>query len=151
METLPGILKFCPEEAKTRLRISTKKKIAPSPYILISFIFLFLLTITGAAYATADVPKDTVKQDSAVAAVIVETAAAVVAPVPAAPTVNKGDVSWMLVCTALVLMMSVPALALFYGGLVRSKNILSMLMQVFVTFSLITVLWCIYGYSLAFT
>jgi Amt family ammonium transporter len=65
--------------------------------------------------------------------------------------VNKGDVSWMLVCTALVLMMSVPALALFYGGLVRSKNILSMLMQVFVTFSLITVLWCIYGYSLAFT
>jgi ammonium transporter, Amt family len=68
-----------------------------------------------------------------------------------APTPNKGDVSWMLVSTALVLMMSVPALALFYGGMVRSKNMLSVLMQVFVIFSMITVLWCIYGYSLAFT
>ena len=68
-----------------------------------------------------------------------------------APTPNKGDVSWMLVSTALVLMMSVPALALFYGGMVRSKNMLSVLMQVFVVFSLITVLWVIYGYSLAFT
>ncbi|MGE5337149.1 MAG: ammonium transporter [Gemmatimonadota bacterium] len=68
-----------------------------------------------------------------------------------APTPNKGDVAWMLTSTALVLLMSVPALALFYGGLVRSKNMLSVLMQVFVTFSLITVLWCIYGYSLAFT
>jgi Amt family ammonium transporter len=68
-----------------------------------------------------------------------------------APTPNKGDIAWMLTCTALVLMMSVPALALFYGGMVRSKNALSMLMQVFVVFSLVTVLWCIYGYSLAFT
>jgi ammonium transporter, Amt family len=68
-----------------------------------------------------------------------------------APTPNKGDVSWMLVSTAFVLMMSVPALALFYGGMVRSKNALSMLMQVFVVFSLVSVLWCIYGYSLAFT
>jgi len=73
-------------------------------------------------------------------------------PTPApAPTPNKGDVAWMLTSTALVLMMSVPALALFYGGLVRSKNMLSVCMQVFVGFSLITVLWCIYGYSLAFT
>src|SRR5438128_5168219 len=71
-------------------------------------------------------------------------------PAPA-PTPNKGDVAWMLTSTALVLMMSVPALALFYGGMVRSKNALSMLMQVFVVFSLVTVLWCIYGYSLAFT
>src|SRR5688572_16305429 len=70
---------------------------------------------------------------------------------PAPPTPNKGDVTWMLVATALVIMMSVPALALFYGGMVRSKNALSMLMQVFVVFSLVTVLWCIYGYSLAFT
>ncbi|NJD06524.1 MAG: ammonium transporter [Methylococcaceae bacterium] len=69
----------------------------------------------------------------------------------AAPTPNKGDVAWMLTSTALVLLMSVPALALFYGGLVRAKNMLSVLMQVFVVFSLITVLWCIYGYSLAFT
>ncbi|HXF66979.1 MAG TPA: ammonium transporter, partial [Burkholderiales bacterium] len=69
----------------------------------------------------------------------------------AAPAPNKGDVSWMLVSTALVLMMSVPALALFYGGMVRAKNMLSVLMQVFVTFSLVTVLWAVYGYSLAFT
>jgi Amt family ammonium transporter len=67
------------------------------------------------------------------------------------PVPNKGDTAWMLTSTALVLLMSVPALALFYGGLVRSKNMLSVLMQVFVVFSLITVLWCIYGYSLAFT
>jgi Amt family ammonium transporter len=67
------------------------------------------------------------------------------------PVPNKGDTAWMLTSTALVLAMSVPALALFYGGLVRSKNMLSMLMQVFVTFSLVVVLWCIYGYSLAFT
>ena len=78
------------------------------------------------------------------------------APAPAAtaapaPTPNKGDTAWMLTSTALVLLMSVPALALFYGGMVRSKNMLSMLMQVFVVFSLITVLWCAYGYSLAFT
>ena len=57
----------------------------------------------------------------------------------------------MLVSTVLVIMMSIPGLALFYGGLVRSKNMLSVLMQVFVTFSLITVLWFVYGYSLAFT
>ena len=70
---------------------------------------------------------------------------------PRAPSPNKGDVAWMLRRHALVLMMSVPGLALFYGGLVRSKNMLSVLMQVFVVFSLITVLWCVYGYSLAFT
>ena len=67
------------------------------------------------------------------------------------PVPNKGDTAWMLTSTALVLLMSVPALGLFYGGLVRTKNMLSVLMQVFVGFSLITVLWCIYGYSLAFT
>ena len=64
---------------------------------------------------------------------------------------DKGDTAWMLTSTALVLLMSVPALALFYGGLVRSKNMLSVLMQVFVGFSLISVLWCVYGYSFAFT
>jgi Amt family ammonium transporter len=68
-----------------------------------------------------------------------------------APTPNKGDVAWMLLATLLVVMMTVPGLALFYGGLVRAKNMLSVLMQVMVTFSLIVVLWCIYGYSLAFT
>ena len=67
------------------------------------------------------------------------------------PQPDKADTAWMLIATALVLLMSVPALALFYGGLVRSKNMLSVLMQVFVVFSLISVLWCAYGYSLAFT
>jgi ammonium transporter, Amt family len=76
-------------------------------------------------------------------------AAAAEAPA-AAPTVDKGDVAWMLVSTILVLLMVVPGLALFYGGLVRSKNMLSVLMQVMVVFSLISVLWAIYGYSLAF-
>jgi len=82
-------------------------------------------------------------------------AAAVAAPAAAAsapaPVANKGDTAWMMVSTLLVLLMAVPGLALFYGGLVRSKNMLSVLMQVMVTFSMIIVLWFIYGYSLAFT
>ena len=86
-----------------------------------------------------------------VAAPAAATATAAPAAAAAAPVPNKGDVAWMLVSTALVLLMSVPALALFYGGLVRSKNMLSVLMQVFVTFSLISVLWVVYGYSFAFT
>ena len=85
-------------------------------------------------------------QEAAAAAAAAPPAAAPPAPVP-----NKGDVAWMLTSTALVLLMSVPALALFYGGLVRTKNMLSVLMQVFVVFSLISVLWCVYGYSVAFT
>ncbi len=82
----------------------------------------------------------------AVAAAPAPAAAAVPAPVP-----NKGDTAWMMVSTLLVILMTVPGLALFYGGLVRSKNMLSVLMQVMVTFSLVVVLWFIYGYSLAFT
>ena len=85
------------------------------------------------------------------AAAAAPAAAAPSATATPAPTPNKGDVAWMLTSTALVLAMSVPALALFYGGMVRSKNVLSVLMQVFVVFSLISVLWCVYGYSLAFT
>jgi len=77
--------------------------------------------------------------------------AAAEAAAPAAPVPNKGDTAWMMVSTLLVILMTVPGLALFYGGLVRSKNMLSVLMQVMVTFSLIVVLWFIYGYSLAFT
>ena len=77
--------------------------------------------------------------------------AAEAAPAAAAPVPNKGDTTWMMVSTLLVILMTVPGLALFYGGLVRSKNMLSVLMQVMVTFSLIVVLWFIYGYSLAFT
>ncbi|MFI4929469.1 MAG: ammonium transporter [Burkholderiales bacterium] len=88
---------------------------------------------------------------AAAAAPAAADAASAPAAAASAPTVNKGDTAWMLVSTALVIMMSIPGLALFYGGLVRSKNMLSMLMQVMVTFSLIVVIWCIYGYSLAFS
>ena len=82
------------------------------------------------------------------------TAPAAEAAAPAAApalVANKGDNAWVMVCAALVILMSIPGLALFYGGLVRTKNMLSVLMQVFVTFSLISVLWVIYGYSAAFT
>jgi Amt family ammonium transporter len=100
---------------------------------------------TTAAPATADA--------SAPAAAAPASAPAAAAPAAAAsapPTVNKGDTAWMLVSTLLVLMMTVPGLALFYGGLVRSKNMLSVLMQVMTVFCVIVVLWAIYGYSLAF-
>jgi Amt family ammonium transporter len=68
-----------------------------------------------------------------------------------APAINKGDNAFLMMSAALVILMSIPGLALFYGGLVRTKNMLSVLMQVFVVFSLITVLWVVYGYSVAFT
>jgi Amt family ammonium transporter len=101
----------------------------------------------AAPAATAPAPAATAATPAATS-----PAAPMAAPSAApAPTPNKGDVAWMLVCTALVIMMSIPALALFYGGMVRAKNMLSMLMQVFVVFSMVTVLWCVYGYSLAFT
>ena len=77
--------------------------------------------------------------------------AATAAPAAVAPTPNKGDTTWMLISTALVLLMTLPGLSLFYGGLTRSKNILSIMMQCIVIFSLITILWVTYGYSLAFT
>ena len=70
---------------------------------------------------------------------------------PAAPVPNKGDTGFMYVATVLVTLMTIPGLALFYGGLVRQKNMLSVLMQVLVVFSLLAVLWALYGYSLAFT
>ena len=92
---------------------------------------------------------------AAPAASAADAASAPAASAPAAaastPVANKGDTAWMLVSTLLVILMTVPGLALFYGGLVRSKNMLSVLMQVLVTFSLIVVLWALYGYSLAFT
>jgi Amt family ammonium transporter len=69
----------------------------------------------------------------------------------AAPVPNKGDTGFMYVATVLVTLMTIPGLALFYGGLVRQKNMLSVLMQVFVVFSLLAVLWALYGYSVAFT
>ncbi len=120
---------------------------------------LAVLGFTGGALAqdaAASAPAATATAaatEAAPAAAPASAAAAASAPVEAAstPVANKGDNAWMLVSTLLVIMMTVPGLALFYGGLVRSKNMLSVLMQVMVTFSLIVVLWAIYGYSLAFT
>ncbi|WP_075214134.1 ammonium transporter [Mongoliimonas terrestris] len=85
-------------------------------------------------------------QDAAAPAADAAAAAA-----PAAPVPDKGDTTWMLLSTILVILMTLPGLALFYGGLVRAKNILSILMQVFIGFSLISILWVVYGYSIAFT
>jgi len=108
----------------------------------------------------ADAPAATSAAPSAPAAATASTPAASAAPAAApapaadaAPAIvpNKGDTAWMMVSTLLVILMTIPGLALFYGGLVRSKNMLSVLMQVMVTFSLIVVLWFLYGYSLAFT
>jgi ammonium transporter, Amt family len=84
-------------------------------------------------------------------AAVAEAAPAAEAAAAPAPVPNKGDTAWMMLSTLLVILMTVPGLALFYGGLVRSKNMLSVLMQVMVTFSLIVVLWMLYGYSFAFT
>src|SRR5437762_11561182 len=69
---------------------------------------------------------------------------------PPAPKLDSGDTAWMLTSMALVLMMTIPGLALFYGGMVRKKNVLSVLMQTFVTTCLVTVLWVVVAYSLAF-
>ena len=106
----------------------------------------------AAASAEAAAAPDAAASAAAAAAAAEPAAsAAEAAPAAAAPTANKGDIAWMLVSTLLVILMTIPGLALFYGGLVRSKNMLSILMQVMVTFSLIVVLWAVYGYSLAFT
>ena len=101
-----------------------------------------------AATAVAEAPSAAAPAASDAAPAAAEAAPAAAAPTPVP---NKGDTAWMMVCTILVILMTIPGLALFYGGLVRSKNMLSVLMQVMVTFSVIVVLWFVYGYSLAFT
>ena len=112
---------------------------------------------TAAAATTAAVATPEVAPLAVPAAAPAPAAAEVAAPAAApaatapAPVPNKGDTGFMMVCAILVILMTIPGLALFYGGLVRSKNMLSVLMQVFMVFSLVVVLWCIYGYSLAFT
>ena len=110
----------------------------------------------SAAAKPADVASSATTAPAAAAAAAATPAATAPAPVaaasaPPALVPNKGDTSWMMVSTILVILMTIPGLALFYGGLVRSKNMLSVLMQIMVTFSMIVVLWFIYGYSLAFT
>ncbi|MBS0345367.1 MAG: ammonium transporter [Proteobacteria bacterium] len=88
---------------------------------------------------------------AAAPAAAAEAKPAEAAPAAPAPVPNKGDNAWLIVAAVLVIMMSIPGLALFYGGLVRAKNMLSVLLQVFTVFSLISVLWVLYGYSVAFT
>jgi ammonium transporter, Amt family len=95
---------------------------------------------------TANAVSDAVPEIAPTPVVEAIAETAVAAPVP-----DKGDTAWMLVATVLVTLMVIPGLALFYGGLVRQKNMLSVLMQTFVIFSLMGVLWAIYGYSIAFT
>lgn len=113
----------------------------------------FVLAQAPAEAPTASAPAVSTPEAAApvAAAAAAPAAAPASAPAAAAPVPNKGDTGWMMVSTLLVIMMTIPGLALFYGGLVRSKNMLSVLMQVMVTFSMILVLWFIYGYSLAFT
>ncbi len=108
-------------------------------------------TAPAAAPAADAKPADAAAPAAATTPAPAAAPAAEAKPAEAAkPTVHKGDVAWMMTATLLVLLMVLPGLALFYGGLVRSKNMLSVLMQVMVVFSLVTVLWAIYGYSLAF-
>ena len=87
------------------------------------------------------------QEEGLIADAVAETAAAEAAP----PVIDSGDTAWMIVATALVLFMTIPGLALFYGGLVRTKNVLSVLMQCFTMAGVITILWVIYGYSVAFS
>ena len=131
-----------------------------------SILSAALLAVTlamGALPATVSaqtVPAAEVERSAIVVAQATSTEAAPAATEAAKPeekkeepkiTVDKGDITWMMVATVLVVAMVVPGLALFYGGLVRAKNMLSVLMQVMVVFSLIVVLWFVYGYSLAFS
>ncbi len=118
--------------------------------LIASFMLIAALCGLAAPVFAEEAVSAPAATESVAAPAAAEVAAPVAAPA-AAPVPNKGDTSWMLVATLLVIMMSIPGLALFYGGLVRSKNMLSILMQVFSIFALITVLWAIYGYSLAFT
>ena len=101
------------------------------------------LVMTGLLALAATMAAPGWAEEVAAQADVVQAAATV--------TINKGDNTWLMVAAALVILMSVPGLALFYGGLVRAKNMLSVLMQVFTLFCLITVLWVVYGYSLTFT
>ena len=122
---------------------------------LIASLLLGLSLLGTGATVWAQAPAEA---PAAAVSATAQTQAETAAPAPAAQAAatsalapDKGDTAWMMVSTILVILMVVPGLALFYGGLVRSKNMLSVLMQVMVTFSMIVVLWFIYGYSLAFT
>ena len=119
-------------------------------HLLAILALLGAVSLGSPAWADDKAPAPAATAVTAPAAVAAPAVAPEAAPAPA-PVPNKGDNAWIMMSAALVILMSIPGLALFYGGLVRTKNMLSVLMQVFVVFSLITVLWVVYGYSLAFT
>ena len=131
--------------------------------ILTVFALLAAFGFGTAAFAADDKPAEpaaapaaaptaeAAKPADAAAAPVAATAAPATAAAAPPPVPNKGDTAWMIVATVLVILMTIPGLALFYGGMVRTKNMLSVLMQVFATFSLLAILWAVYGYSVAFT
>src|SRR6266403_1013677 len=129
--------------------------------LLRRLVFIGLLTLTVPAVWAEDTPATTPSAAQASAPAADSTApAAADAAAPAAPTepqligtdkINSGDTAWMLTSTALVLMMTIPGLALFYGGMVRKKNVLATLMQSFAVTCVVTLLWWLIGYSWAFT
>ena len=123
-----------------------------------SRVLTYLWSVALLAFALIG-PDLSLAQDAPIEAAAAETAAAEAAPAAEAaaaeeadeaPTLDTGDTAWMLTATVLVLFMTLPGLALFYGGMVRAKNILSVLMQCIAVAGLATVLWTIYGYSMAF-
>ncbi len=122
------------------------------------FLAVFTLLASLGGFAVAAHAADAASAVEAVSAAVaaapvadVAAAASAVAEAAPAPVPNKGDTAWMLVATVLVIFMSLPGLGLFYGGLVRTKNMLSVLTQVFVIFCVVALLWVTYGYSVAFT
>ncbi|ABF07127.1 ammonium transporter [Cupriavidus metallidurans] len=133
--------------------------------ILTAGAMTLALGTAGLGLSTHAVAQDKPAAEASAATASATPAAAVAAPAaatpaaapaeaaaaPAAPVPNKGDTAWLLVSTTFVILMTLPGLALFYGGLVRSKNMLSVLMQCLMIFSVISILWAIYGYSFAFT
>src|SRR5688500_15424111 len=114
-------------------------------------ICAFLALVLSLVFAGATLAQDkpAASPEKAAAAEVKKDQAAPTAA--ATPKVDKGDTAWMMVATALVILMTIPGLALLYGGMVRAKNSLPVLMQVFVTFCVLAVVWVIYGYSITFS
>ncbi len=122
-----------------------------------ALMLLGSLGLSGVALSEAPAPAPALSAQpleapvvEAVPAAAAPAAAAEAAPAEVKPVPNKGDTTWMMVSTLLVILMIIPGVALFYGGLVRAKNMLSVLTQVMAIFCLISILWAVYGYSLAF-
>ncbi len=136
------------------MKINLAKKFALTCLLLLGLMQVGTAGAEDKPAASAPAVSAPAASTAAASAPAPEAAAATpAAAAPAAPaaTPNKADTGWMMVSTLLVILMTIPGLALFYGGLVRTKNMLSVLVQVFMIFAMIVVLWCIYGYSLAFT